>query len=130
MKNFVKAVNKGSLLVKWHKTHRRNIYGTTNKRKDKELDARLSLKAVIEGIFGSHRAEDVEQLSLTDMLNAYGKLSYRMSLKLHFGASSEEQGEMLHQDVKKLEGRCDTTMRGDYCWRLKQEDPSKHKRKS
>ncbi|CAH2989105.1 unnamed protein product [Chilo suppressalis] len=106
-----------------------------------ELDAWLSLKAVIKG---NHRAENAEQL-VNDKIKAYEKLGCRMSLKIHFlhfhfsffpsnlGVVSDEQGERFHQDVKKLEerfqGRWDTTMLGDYCWRLKREDHSKHKRK-
>lgn len=43
------------------------------------------------------------------------------------------QGERFHQNVKKLEElfqeRLDTTILGDYCWRLKREDLSKHKTK-
>ncbi|CAH1647380.1 unnamed protein product [Spodoptera littoralis] len=112
---------------------------------DKEYDAWLSLKAVIKGFLGNHRAENAKKL-VDDMLEAYKKLGCRMSLKIHFlhshfsffpsnlDAASDEQGERFHQDVKKLEerfqGRWDTTMLGDYCWRLKREDHSKHKRKS
>ncbi|CAH1640346.1 unnamed protein product [Spodoptera littoralis] len=112
---------------------------------DKEHDAWLSLKAVIKGFLGNHRAENAKKL-VDDMLEAYKKLGCRMSLKIHFlhshfsffpsnlGTASDEQGERFHQDVQKLEerfqGRWDTTMLGDYCWRLKQEDHSKHKRKS
>lgn len=69
----------------------------------------------------------------------------RMSLKIHFlhshlnyfpenlGAVSDEQGERFHQDIKKIEkryqGRWDPAMLGDYCWFLKKEDSTPHKRK-
>ncbi|KAL0829765.1 hypothetical protein ABMA28_003252 [Loxostege sticticalis] len=112
---------------------------------DKELDAWLSLKTVVKEFLGNHRAENAEQL-VNNMLRAYEKLGCRMSLKIHFlhshfsffpsnlGAVSDEQGERFHQDIKKLEerfqGRWDTNMLGDYCWRLKREDTSKHKRQS
>lgn len=166
MKNFVKAMNKegdGFLYLKtvfsklsdaklkegiFVGPQIRTLMKDPNfdkKLTNKELDAWLSLKAVIKGFLGNHRAENAEQL-VNDMLKAYEKLGCRMSLKIHFlhshfsffpsnlGAVSDEQGERFHQDVKKLEerfqGRWDTTMLGDYCWHLKREDHSEHKRKS
>lgn len=115
------------------------------KLNDKELCAWTSLKAVIEGFLGNHRAENAELL-VNNLLNAYKKMGCRMSLKIHFlhshfsffpsnlGAVSDEQGERFHQDVKRFEerfqGRWGSAMLGDYCWRLKREDTSQHKRKS
>lgn len=115
------------------------------KLNDKELCAWTSLKAVIKGFLGNYRADNAELL-VNDLLKAYKNMGCRMSLKIHFlhshfsffpsnlGDVSDEQGERFHQDVKRLEerfqGRWDAAMLGDYCWRLKREDTSQHKRKS
>lgn len=165
MKNFVKAMNKegdGFLYLKsvfpklsdaklkegiFVGPQIRQLMKDTNfdkKLNDKEFNAWVSLKAVITGFLGNHKAQNAEKL-VNDMLQAYEKMGCRMSLKMHFlhshfsffppnlGAVSDEQGERFHQDVKKLEeryqGRWNTTMLGDYCWRLKREDFSEHKRK-
>lgn len=115
------------------------------KLNDKELNAWTSLKNVTKNFLGNHRAENAELL-VNNLLHAYKEMGCRMSLKIHFlhshfsffpsnlGAVSDEQGERFHQDVKKLEeryqGRWNAAMLGDYCWGLKREDSSKHKRKS
>lgn len=69
-----------------------------------------------------------------------------MNLKIHFldshidyfpenlGDFSEEQGERFHQDLKDIEKRYqgvwDEHMMADYCWCLKRDSPTPHKRKS
>ncbi|GBL92283.1 hypothetical protein AVEN_35833-1 [Araneus ventricosus] len=75
------------------------------------------------------------------------KLGCSMSLKVHFldshldyfpenlGAVSEEQGEIFHQDIKKMErryqGKLNVSMIAEYCWILQRDNPCKvHKRKS
>ena len=44
------------------------------------------------------------------------------------GATSDEQGERFHQDIKEMEtryqGRWDAAMMADYCWTLKRDIPS------
>ncbi|KAL4703573.1 hypothetical protein ACJJTC_001593 [Scirpophaga incertulas] len=51
----------------------------------------------------------------------------------NLGAISDEQGERFHQDIATIEtryqGRWDPAMLGDYCWFLKKEDATPHKRK-
>src|SRR5678815_4554356 len=80
------------------------------------------------------------------LLVNYKNLGCRMSLKIHFlhshltffppnlGAVSDEQGERFHQDIQQMEkryqGRWNEAMMSDYCWFLKREDTSEHKRKS
>jgi hypothetical protein len=81
------------------------------------------------------------------MLDKFKLLGCNMSLKLHslashldyfppnLGAVSEEQGEMLQQDLKDVErryqGRWDVNMMADYCWSIAREDPSRdHSRTS
>ena len=70
-----------------------------------------------------------------------------MSLKMHFlhspldffssnlGEVSDEQGEILHQDISTIEGwywGCyDANMMGDFCWNLQSESKSSsYKRKA
>ena len=70
-----------------------------------------------------------------------------MSIKLHFlhchlanfpenlGATSDEQGERFHQDLKVIEeryqGRWDVHMMADYCWSIKRDSPQvEHSRRS
>jgi histidinol dehydrogenase len=80
------------------------------------------------------------------MLEKFKVLGYLMSLKIYFfnsnleffpenlGAVSEEQGELLHQDIKELgrifQGRWNVNMMSDYCWTLHHKIPeTSHKRK-
>lgn len=69
-----------------------------------------------------------------------------MNLKMHFldsqleyfpenlGHFSEEQGERFHQDLKNVEKRYqgvwDKHMLADYCWGLKRDTETSHKRKA
>ena len=110
-----------------------------------ELSAWNSFKDVITGFLGNKRVENSDRIVERLLVN-YKNLGCRMSLKIHFlhshltffppnlGAVSDEQGERFHQDIQQMEkryqGRWDEAMMSDYCWFLKREDTSEHKRKS
>jgi hypothetical protein len=81
------------------------------------------------------------------MQKNFKDLGCSMSLKVHFlasnldyfpenpGAVSEEQGEIFHQDIKKMErryqGRWNVNMMADYSWTIRRdESQAVHKRKS
>lgn len=77
------------------------------KLNDNELDTWTSLKSVVKGFLGNHRAENAELL-VNNLLHAYKKMGCRMSLNIHFlqphfpfylsnlGAVSDEQEESCH----------------------------------
>lgn len=80
------------------------------------------------------------------MITSFQNLGCLMNLKLHFldshieyfpenlGHFSEEQGERFHQDLKNVEKRYqgiwDEHMLADYCWGLKRDTETSHKRKA
>lgn len=109
-----------------------------------ELRAWNSFVRVVKGFLGNNKDQNYEQI-VEELLESYNLLGCRMSLKIHFlhsrlsffpenlGAVSDEQGERFHQDIRTMEtryqGRWDEAMMGDYCWFLKREDVTPHKRK-
>lgn len=110
----------------------------------KELDAWVSFVKVVKGFLGNKKEDNYKDLVL-NLLKTFKAMGCNMSLKIHFlhshmdffpenlGAVSDEQGERFHQDIKTIErryqGRWDPGMMGDYCWFLKREDVTPHKRK-
>ena len=109
-----------------------------------ELEAWKSFKDVVHGFLGNNKAENSEVL-VQNLLLHYKILGFRMSLKIHFlhshfdffppnlGAVSDEQGERFHQDILQMgqhyQGKWEESMMSDYCWFLKKEDHTVHKRK-
>ena len=75
-----------------------------------------SFFSVVKEFLGNHRVPNFKNI-VEELVNAYEKMSCRMSLKLHIlhshidefkhnlGDYSEEQGERFHQDVKSFEER-------------------------
>lgn len=108
-----------------------------------EKQAWKSLKGVVDGFLGNHRADNYEEF-IENMLESFKLMGCRMSHKLHMlhahldkfkdnmGAYSEEQGERFHQDVldfeRRYQGQYNENMMGDYIWGLIRESPYKHKR--
>ncbi|KAL4720940.1 hypothetical protein ACJJTC_015404 [Scirpophaga incertulas] len=116
-----------------------------NRLNKKELAAWRAFVKVVKGFLGNNRENNYKSLVL-NLLKTYRAMGCRMSLKIHFlhshihffpenlGAISDEQGETFHQDIATIEtrnqGRWDPAMLGDYCWFLKKEDATPHKRKN
>jgi len=110
-----------------------------------EKNAWQAFRLVVSGFLGNHRSENYKEL-VQNLIEHYGKLGCRMSIKLHFlhchldffkpnlGSVSEEHGERFHQDIqlmeKRYQGRWDSAMMGDYIWGLIRHDSSQYKRKS
>jgi len=78
-----------------------------------------------------------------DLLRHYHYMGCNMPLKVHVLHSqldffvenldvSDEHGEKLHQDIsvmeKRFEGKWNPGMLADYCWNIKREDDTPHKR--
>lgn len=114
------------------------------KLNQKELAAWKAFVKVVNGFLGNRKEENYKTL-VVDLLETYNAMGCRMSLKIHFlhshmdffpenlGAVSDEQGERFHQDIRTIEtryqGRWDPAMLGDYCWFLKRDDETSHKRR-
>lgn len=104
-----------------------------------------SFESVIKNFLGNHKAPNYK-IIVKNLLNNLHKMGINMSYKIHFlhahldefpenlGAFSEEQGERFHQDIKVMEtryqGNCSVNMLADYCWMLKRDKHSQHKRRS
>lgn len=109
-----------------------------------EKAAWMSFMSVVQGFLGNHKAANYVEL-VESLVENYGKMGCRMSLKLHIldahldkfkenmGAYSEEQGERFHQDIMEFErryqGQYNENMMGDYIWGLIRESDSQYKRK-
>ena len=75
-----------------------------------------TFKLVAENFLGNHKAENYIEI-VENMIEAFGRLGSRMSLKLHFlhshleffpdnlGAVSDEHGERFHQNIAVVETR-------------------------
>ena len=110
-----------------------------------ENEAWKSFVAVVQGFLGNNMDDNYAEL-VANLVNSYGKMGCRMSMKLHIlhahldefksnlGAYSEEQGERFHQDIKDFEtryqGQYNENMMGDYVWGLIRESDLAYKRKS
>lgn len=109
-----------------------------------EKAAWMSFMSVVQGFLGNHKAANYVEL-VESLVENYGKMGCRMSLKLHIldahldkfkenmGAYSEEHGERFHQDIMEFErryqGQYNENMMGDYIWGLIRESDSQYKRK-
>ena len=94
-----------------------------------ERAAWTSFVAVVRGFLGNHKSENYREL-VENLVNAYGRMGCRMSLKLHvlhaqldqfkdnMGDFSEEQDEQFHQDIRSFEerykGQYNESMMGNY----------------
>ena len=94
---------------------------------------------------GNNKADNYKELA-ENMVEAYGAMGCRMSLKVHMldshldhfqhnlGAYSEEMGERFHQDIldfeRRYQGQYNQSMMGDYIWGLIRESDSLHARKA
>ena len=101
--------------------------------------------AVFKGFLGNHRDENYVEL-VQSLVNNFGKMGCRMSLKVHFlnahldkfqenmGTYSEEQGERFHQDIidfeRRYQGSYNENMMGDHIWGLIRESDFQCKRQS
>lgn len=101
-----------------------------------ELIAWDCVKAVIDNVLGSHRAENW-RIYIEEMLTAFHQIHVRVSLKIHFllchvenfneqtPAESDEHGERFHQVTARLEhwysGKKLDSLLGDICWNLQEE---------
>lgn len=111
-----------------------------------ELKAWQAFKWLCENFLGNFKSPAYRD-GVENLLDAYGKMGCRMSLKMHFlhshldffpenlGAVSDEQGERFHQDIKAMETRYqgfwNEGMMADYCWMLYRDNPAHvYKRKS
>ena len=80
---------------------------------DLERNAWQALRMIEEGFLANHR-RDEHAMMLSDLIESYEKLGYRMSLKLYLlyshldffrdnlGNVSEEHGERFHQDIQVM----------------------------
>lgn len=110
-----------------------------------EKSAWLAYKRVTENFLGNNKPENYKEI-VEEMLQHFRNLGCRMSVKVHFlnshidyfpenlGATSEEQGERFHKDIKTMEtryqGHWDVSMMADYCWCLKRDTSEGHMRAS
>ena len=109
----------------------------------KEKFAFESFKKVCDKFLGKHRSEDYVQV-VNDLVRHYHDMGCNMSLKVHvlhshldffaenLGDVSDEHGERFHQDISVMEkhfiGKQNPGMLADYCWNIKKEDDTLHKR--
>ncbi|GFX92509.1 uncharacterized protein TNCV_1707851 [Trichonephila clavipes] len=100
----------------------------------KEKNVWNSFKLVVTGFLGNKKDPNYKAL-VAELLQNYEILGCNMSVKVHFlhshldcfpenfGAVSEEQRELTHQDIKEMErryqGRWNVNMMADYCLMLK-----------
>ena len=94
-----------------------------------EKDAWICFAAVVQGFLGNNKEDNYAEL-VANLVNSYGNMGCRMSMKVHMldahldefkenlGAYSEEHGERFHQDIKDFEsryqGQYNENMMGDY----------------
>lgn len=110
-----------------------------------ERSAWQSFREVVTKFLGNEK--DPNYVNIVEkLLQNFQKLGCLMSLKVHYlhshldrfpenlGDFSEEQGERFHQDLKEMEKRYqgvwDRNMLADYCWGLKRDTNTDHRRKS
>ena len=94
-----------------------------------EKDAWICFAAVVQGFLGNNKEDNYAEF-VANLVNSYGNMGCRMSMKVHMldahldgfkenlGAYSEEHGERFHQDIKDFEsryqGQYNENMMGDY----------------
>ena len=83
---------------------------------DLKRNAWQAFRMIVEEFLGNHRRDDCTMV-VSNLIESYEKLGWRMSLKLHFlhshldffqnnfGNVSEEQGERCYQDIQVMEKR-------------------------
>ena len=112
---------------------------------DLERNAYQAFRMIVEGFLGNHRRDDYAMV-VSNLIESYEKLGYRMSLKLHFlhshleffrsnlGNVSEERGGTFHQDIqvmeKRYQGRWNEATMGDYVWNLMRKCNTTYKQKN
>lgn len=112
---------------------------------ENEKAAWVSFKEVSTKFLGNTKDPNYKNI-VKQMVANFQTMKCLMNLKLHFldshvdyfpenlGHFSEEQGERSHQDLKDVERRWqgvwDEHMLADYCWGLKRDTKTDHKRKS
>ena len=106
----------------------------------------MASRQVVSNFLGNSKLPNYKEL-VRNLLCAFQKLDYNMSVKVHFlhshldyfpenlGAMSEQQGECFHQDIKTMkkqyQGQWNVNMMADYCWCLmKDEKMYEHSQKS
>ena len=110
-----------------------------------EKDAWICFAAVVQGFLGNNKEDNYAEL-VANLVNSYGNMGCRMSMKVHMlnahlddfkenlGAYSEEHGKQFHQDIKDFEsryqGQYNENMIGDYIWGLIWESDLEYRRKS
>ena len=110
-----------------------------------EKDAWICFAAVVQGFLGNYKEDNYAKL-VANLVNSYGNMGCRMSMKVHMlyahldefkenlGAYSEERGERFHHDIKYFESRYEgqyyENMMGDYIWGLIRESDLEYRRKS
>ena len=108
-------------------------------------NAWMCLAAVVQGFLGNNKEDNYAEL-VANLVNSYGNMGCRMSIKVHMldahlnefkenlGAYSEEHSEQFHQDIKDFEsryqGQYNKNMMGDYIWGLIRESDLEYRRKS
>lgn len=112
----------------------------------RQKEALSRLKQVCANFLGNFRAPDYENL-IKDMMESYEQLGCNITIKMHSlishldlfkescGKFSDEQGERIHQTLKKIEqdykGKNMANGLGLYCFGLiREKDPDNHKRKT
>jgi hypothetical protein len=104
-----------------------------------ECAAWKSFVQVVNNFLGNTKAANHARL-ISSMIEAFQKRGCLMSIKMqllfshmekfpeNLGATSDEQGERFHQDMRQMEerhqGRWDAVMLADYCWSLKRDNPA------
>ena len=110
-----------------------------------EKDAWICFATVVQGFLEKNKEDNYAEL-VAKLVNSYGNMGCRMSMKVHrldahldefkenLGAYSEENGERFHQDIKDFEnryqGQYNENMMGDYIWGLIRESDLEYKQKS
>ena len=110
-----------------------------------EKDAWICFAAVVQGFLGNNKEDNYAEL-VTNLVNSYGNMGCRMSMKVrmldanldefkeNLGAYSKEHGERFHQKIKDFEsryqGQYNENMMGDYIWGLIRESDLEYRRKS
>jgi len=102
---------------------------------------------ICKDFLGNHKAANYQDV-VEDLLTSYKAMGCNMSLKIHFlesylvffspenlGEVNDEDGERFNKDImameKRYQGKWNSSMLADSCWRLKRDVPdAKYRRKS
>ena len=110
-----------------------------------EKDVWISFAAVVQEFLGNNNEDSYAEL-VAYLVNSYGNMGCRMSMKVHMldahfdefkenlSAYSEEHGKRFYQDIKDFESRYqglyNKNMMGDCIWGLIGESNVEYRRKS